>query len=78
MRGKQVKEYRRSVIVRDDTVERALRKFKKKIQESGLLDELRSRETYEKPTTERKRKKGAARARWRKKLRDQQLPKKLF
>ena len=73
-----MKEYRRSVIVRDDTVERALRKFKKKIQESGLLDELRSRETYEKPTTERKRKKGAARARWRKKLRDQQLPKKLF
>ena len=73
-----MKEYRRSVIVRDDNVERALRKFKKKIQESGLLDELRSRETYEKPTTERKRKKGVARARWRKKLRDQQLPKKLF
>jgi small subunit ribosomal protein S21 len=42
------------------------------------LDELRSRETYEKPTTERKRKKGAAAARWRKKLRDQQLPKKLY
>ena len=71
-------EYRRGVTVRDDNVERALRKFKKKIQESGLLDELRSRESYEKPTTERKRKKGAARARWRKKLRDQQLPKKLF
>jgi len=66
------------VIVKDDNVERALRKFKKKIQEQGLLEELRSRETYEKPTTERKRKKGAARARWRKQLRDQQLPKKLF
>ena len=73
-----MKEYRRSVVVRDDNVERALRKFKKKIQESGLLDELRRRETYEKPTTERKRLKGAARARWRKKLRDQQLPKKLY
>jgi len=73
-----MKEYRRSVLVRDDNIERALRKFKKKIQESGLLDELRSRETYEKPTTERKRKKGAARARWRKRLRDQQLPKKLY
>jgi ribosomal protein S21 len=33
---------------------------------------------FEKPTTERKRKKGAARARWLKKLRDQSLPKKLF
>jgi small subunit ribosomal protein S21 len=73
-----VKEYRRSVVVRDDNVERALRKFKKKIQESGLMDELRSRETYEKPTTERKRKKGAARARLRRRLRDQQLPKKLY
>ena len=73
-----MKEYRRSVVVRDDHVERALRKFKKKIQEQGLLEELRGRETYEKPTTKRKRKKGAAAARWRKKLRDQQLPKKLY
>jgi small subunit ribosomal protein S21 len=73
-----MREYRRGVIVKDGNVEKALRKFKKKIQESGLLDELRSRETYEKPTTERKRKKGAARARWKKKLRDQQLPKKLY
>jgi len=73
-----VREYRRGVIVKDDNVERALRKFKKKIQEQGLLEDLRGRETYEKPTTERKRKKGAAKARWRKKLRDQQLPKKLY
>jgi small subunit ribosomal protein S21 len=73
-----VREYRRSVVVWDGNVERALRKFKKKIQEQGLLEELRGRETYEKPTTERKRKKGSARARWRKKLRDQQLPKKLY
>ena len=73
-----MKDYLRGVRIPDGNVEKALRKFKKKIQESGLLDELRSRETYEKPTTERKRKKGAAQSRWRKKLRDQQLPKKLF
>jgi len=73
-----MKDYLRGVRIPDGNVEKALRKFKKKIQESGLLDELRSRETYEKPTTERKRKKGAAKSRWRKKLRDQQLPKKLF
>ena len=73
-----MKFYGNSVLVTDGNVEKALRKFKKKIQESGLLDELRARETYEKPTTERKRKKGAARARWRKQLRDQQLPKKLY
>lgn len=73
-----MREYKRSVYVKDGNVDRALRKFKKKITESGLLDELRAGQTYEKPTTERKRKKGAARARWRKKLRDQQLPKKLY
>jgi small subunit ribosomal protein S21 len=73
-----VREYKRSVYVNDGNVEKALRKFKKKIIESGLLEELRGRETYEKPTTERKRKKGAAQARWRKQLRSQQLPKKLY
>ena len=73
-----MKFYGNSVLVTDGNVEKALRKFKKKVQESGLLDELRARETYEKPTTERKRKKGAARARWRKQLRDQQLPKKMY
>jgi small subunit ribosomal protein S21 len=70
--------YGNSVLVKDGNVEKALRKFKKKVQESGLLEELRDRQTYEKPTTERKRKKGAAKARWRKQLRSQQLPKKLF
>jgi len=73
-----VREYKRSVTVKDGNVEKALRKFKKKIMESGLLNELRERETYEKPTTERKRKKSAANARWRKQLRLQQLPKKLY
>ena len=73
-----MREYKRGVKVVDGKVDQALRKFKKKIQEDRLLDELRARETYEKPTTERKRKKGSARARLRKRLRDQQLPKKLY
>jgi small subunit ribosomal protein S21 len=70
--------YGNSVLVKDGNVEKALRKFKKKVQESGLMDTLRSKEFYEKPTSVRKRKKGAAKARWRKQLRSQQLPKKLF
>jgi small subunit ribosomal protein S21 len=73
-----MKFYGNSVLVNDGNVEKALRKFKKKVQESGLLEELRERQTYEKPTTARKRAKGAARARWRKQLRSQQLPKKMF
>jgi small subunit ribosomal protein S21 len=68
----------RSVLVTDGNVDRALRKFKKKIQETGLLNELRDREFYIKPTTQRKLKASAAKNRWNKKLRDQQLPKKQF
>jgi small subunit ribosomal protein S21 len=56
----------------------ALRKFKKKVDDSGLLMEVLKRQSYEKPTTERKRKKGAAKARLRKRLRDQSLPPKLY
>jgi small subunit ribosomal protein S21 len=67
------------VTVRDgEPIEKALRRFKKKIQDSGLLLELRERESYEKPTTERKRKKSAAKNRWQKELRKQQLPKKMY
>jgi small subunit ribosomal protein S21 len=67
------------VTVREgENINQALRRFKRKIDDSKLLDTLRSKEFYEKPTTERKRKKGAAKARWNKKLRDQQLPPKLY
>jgi small subunit ribosomal protein S21 len=61
-----------------DNFNSALRKFKKKVDDSGLLEDLRSKMFYEKPTTERKRKKGAAKARLRKRLRDQSLPPKLY
>jgi len=61
-----------------ENINSALRRFKRKIEDAGTLDTLRAKEFYEKPTTERKRKKGAAKARWRKKLRDQQLPKKMY
>jgi small subunit ribosomal protein S21 len=73
-----MKLYGRSVLVKDGNVEKALRKFKKKIADSGLLVELRERETYEKPTTRRKRQKSAAKNRWRKQVASQRLPKKLF
>jgi small subunit ribosomal protein S21 len=73
-----VKLYGKKVIVKDDNFEKAMRKFKKKITESGLLNELREREFYEKPTAIRKRKKSAAKNRWRKQLASQALPKKLY
>jgi len=74
-----VKIFGNTVVVRDgEPFEKALRKFKKKVQESGLLQDLRDREFYEKPTTARKRKKSAAKNRWQKQLRAQQLPKKMY
>jgi small subunit ribosomal protein S21 len=66
------------VYVRNDNVEQAIRKFKKKIQNNGLMLDLRAKEFYEKPTAVRKRKKAQAKARWRKQLQSQQLPKKLY
>lgn len=68
----------KKIEVRDGNVEKALRKFKKKIQESGLLFELKEREQYIKPTTQRKLKSAAAKKRWKKYLRSQQLPPKQF
>jgi small subunit ribosomal protein S21 len=61
-----------------ENINQALRRFKRKVEDAGILDDLRSKESYEKPTTERKRKKGAAKSRWQKKLREQQLPKKMY
>ncbi len=61
-----------------ENINQALRRFKRKVEEAGTLDVLRSKEHYEKPTTARKRKAGAAKARWRKKLKEQTLPPKLF
>ena len=68
----------RLVIVQEGNVEKALRKFKKKIADSGLLQEVRDRQEFVKPTVRRKIAKGQAKRRWQKYLRDQSLPKKLF
>lgn len=38
----------------------ALRRFKRSCEKAGVLAEVRSREFFEKPTQERKRKKAAA------------------
>jgi small subunit ribosomal protein S21 len=69
----------KAVVVKEhENINQALRRFKKKVDESGLLEDLRNRESYIKPTTRRKKAASAAKARWQKKLRDQQLPKKMY
>jgi len=67
-----------TVYIQDGRFEAGLRKFKNKVQDSGLLIELKEREAYEKPTTKRKRAAAQARKRWLKKVSNDTLPKKFF
>ena len=47
----------------NETLDSALRRFKRQCAKSGLLAELRKREHYEKPSVRRKKKSEAARKR---------------
>ncbi|MGN0014104.1 MAG: 30S ribosomal protein S21 [Candidatus Gastranaerophilaceae bacterium] len=47
----------------NESIEGALRRFKKKVQKAGILSEIKKRERYEKPSIKRKRKSEAARKR---------------
>ncbi|MEW6516315.1 MAG: 30S ribosomal protein S21 [candidate division FCPU426 bacterium] len=49
-----------------ENFEAALRRFKKEVQQSGVLSEMRRREHYEKPSVKRKMKILAARKKARK------------
>jgi ribosomal protein S21 len=55
------------VEVRDD-FNRALRTFSKKVQDSGMLKDLKDRMSYEPKSVEKQRKKKMARKRWEKKV----------
>ena len=47
----------------NETLDSALRRFKRQFVKSGFLSELRKREHYEKPSVKRKKKSEAARKR---------------
>ncbi|NCC84270.1 MAG: 30S ribosomal protein S21 [Clostridia bacterium] len=47
----------------NETLDSALRRFKRSIARSGVLAEVRKREHYEKPSVKRKKKSEAARKR---------------
>jgi small subunit ribosomal protein S21 len=68
----------KKIPVFDNNVEKALRKLKKKLTESGLLQEVRDRQEFVKPTIKKKIAKSQAKRRWKKHLRDQQLPPKMY
>ena len=52
------------VEVRNNDVNRAMRKLKKMIKNEGMLQELRERESFEKPSLKKKKERAAARKRW--------------
>lgn len=77
-REKRRKSFGLTVIVEDGKFEKAMRLFKKKVDDSGLLKEVREREAYVKPTIRRKLAKNAAKKRWQKYLESQTLPEKHY
>ncbi len=52
----------------EESFENALRRFKRKIEKSGILTELRKRQHFEKPSVKRKRKTIQARKKQARKL----------
>lgn len=48
---------------KNETLDSALRRFKRATQKAGILSEVRKREHYEKPSVQRKKKSEAARKR---------------
>jgi len=48
------------IIHEDENFERALKRFKKKVEKAGILSDLRKHRHYEKPSEKRKRKLNAA------------------
>ena len=56
-----------TVEVRNGDFATALRRFKKKVQEAGIIQEVRDRKEYVKPSIKRAKAKKAGRARWLKK-----------
>lgn len=65
------------VVIKDgEPLEKALRKFKRKVEQAVILKEFRKKEFFLKPSIKKKLKARAARARNRK--RDKRLSQKLF
>ncbi|MCR5430380.1 MAG: 30S ribosomal protein S21 [Eubacterium sp.] len=53
-----------TVIVKDgESIDSALRRFKRNVAKAGIQQEIRKREHYEKPSVKRKKKSEAARKR---------------
>lgn len=53
----------KTVVRKNESLEDALRRFKRTVSKSGTIQEVRKREFYDKPSEKRKKKSDAARKR---------------
>ena len=53
----------KTVVRKNESLEDALRRFKRAVSKNGTIQEVRKREIYEKPSVRRKKKSEAARKR---------------
>ena len=53
----------KTVVRKNETLEDALRRFKRAVSKNGTIQEVRKREFYEKPSVRRKKQSEAARKR---------------
>jgi ribosomal protein S21 len=58
------------VEVRDNNITKAWRKFKRLVQEDGVLDVYKEKQHYEKASDRRRKERAMAKARWKKKERE--------
>ena len=70
------KDYGMSVEVRNNNVEQAMRKLKKKLMNDGIMQELRERQHFVSNTEKRLKAEAAARARHRKRIAKDDIEKK--
>jgi small subunit ribosomal protein S21 len=61
-----------------DKFEKYFRIFKKKVDDNGILKDLREKEFYVKPSIARKLKRNAAKKRWQKHLESTKLPERKY
>ena len=61
--GRQVKSVSSVIVKENESLDSALRRFKRNCAKAGIQQEIRKREHYEKPSVRRKKKSEAARKR---------------
>jgi small subunit ribosomal protein S21 len=66
------------VIINDGKFEKGMRLFKKKVEDLGILKDLKEKEFYVKPSVERKLKRSAAKKRWQKFVESTKLPERFY